>query len=84
MSYLDPREAFEQFKRGAFDAISAQFPIEGRTRRLELKGLELGKDLDADDLGSQHRAKVSGDLFRAWKRRDARLPIRRAPRELRN
>jgi DNA-directed RNA polymerase subunit beta' len=60
---LDPDETFERLRERVFGAIRTQFPIDGRTRRLELDGLELDGKLRPGDLRSQKRAKLAGETW---------------------
>lgn len=63
MAYLDPNEAFDNFRDRTLEAIKKQFPIDGRTQVLDLERLEVQDDLGPDDLRSQHRAKVTGQTW---------------------
>lgn len=63
MAYLDPNEAFDNFRDRTLEGIKKQFPIDGRTQVLELEKLEVHDDKSPDDLRGQHQAKVSGQTW---------------------
>ena len=63
MAYLDPNEAFDNFRDRALEGIRKQFPIDGRNQVLELQHLEVHDDKSPDDLRGQHQAKVNGDTW---------------------
>jgi DNA-directed RNA polymerase subunit beta' len=63
MAYLDPNEAFDNFRDRTLDGIKKQFPIDGRTQVLELEKLEVHDDKSPDDLRGQHQAKVNGETW---------------------
>lgn len=65
MAYLDPKESFEHFRDKVLDGIRYQFPIEGRTKVLQLDDLEVKDDLHPDDIRGQHQAKVEGKSWAA-------------------
>jgi DNA-directed RNA polymerase subunit beta' len=63
MAYLDPGEAFDNFRDRTLEAIKKQFPVDGRLQTLTLERLEVQDDKSPFDLRSQHEAKVSGDTW---------------------
>ena len=63
MAYLDPNEAFDNFRDRTLEGIKKQFPIDGRTQVLELEKLEVHDDKSPDDLRGQHQAKVNGQTW---------------------
>lgn len=63
MAYLDPNEAFDNFRERTLEGIKKQFPIDGRTQVLELQHLEVHDDKSPDDLRGQHQAKVNGETW---------------------
>ena len=63
MAYLDPKEAFENFRDRTLEGIQAHFPLKGKFQTLHLDKLEVQDDLHADDIRAQHAAKVSGGSF---------------------
>lgn len=66
MAYLDTRQAFQDLKEATLEGIQSNFPMEGKRRVMELKGLEVvDKDLDPEDLEAQHNAKVEGKSWAA-------------------
>lgn len=60
MAYLDPKDSFDHFQERVIEGVGAQFPIEGRTKVLQLDGLEVRDELHQDDIKDQHKAKVEG------------------------
>lgn len=65
MAYLDPQEAFKHLSDRVIDGITKQFPIKGRNQTLHLDKVEVRDVLNADDIRSQHKAKVTGDSWAA-------------------
>ena len=63
MSYLDPAEAFNNYRDRTLEAIGKQFPVDGRTQVLSLEHLEVQDNLNPDDLRGQHQAKVNGQTW---------------------
>ncbi len=63
MAYLDPNEAFDNFRDRTLEAIKKQFPIDGRNQVLELQHLEVHDDKSPDDLRGQQHAKVNGETW---------------------
>jgi DNA-directed RNA polymerase subunit beta' len=64
---LDHISAFQDFRDRILEGIRTHFPdgkIEGRDKILKLEGLEVqDKDIDSDDIRSQHKAKVLGQTW---------------------
>jgi len=60
MAYLDPQEASAHFQSRVLDGIRTHFPLQGRGQSVHLKDLEVKDDLSADDIRSQHKAKMDG------------------------
>lgn len=58
MAYLDPNEAFQNFKERALEGIQSMFPLKGRTRTVRLTGFDVQDTLHPDDIRSQHKARV--------------------------
>ncbi len=66
MAYIDPTESFEDLKSRALAGISQSFPVKGRLQALELQKLEVDdKGLHADDIRTQHHAKMNGETWAA-------------------
>lgn len=66
MAYLDPQEAYEDFKQSVLDGLKTHFPVVGSMQSLELKGLEVkDPDPESDDIRGQHAAKVNGNTWAA-------------------
>lgn len=65
MAYLDPQEAFNHLSDRVIEGITKQFPIKGRNQTLHLNKIEVKDLLDADDIRSQHNAKVKGNSWAA-------------------
>ena len=63
MAYLNPNEAFENFRDRTLEGIRAHFPLKGKQQTLELEKLEADDHLHPDDLRSQHAAKNSGESY---------------------
>lgn len=63
MAYLDPSEAFDNFRDRTLEAIAKQFPVDGRLQTLRLEKLEVQDDKSPFDLRSQHAAKISGETW---------------------
>ena len=63
MAYLDPSEAFDNFRDRTLEAIEKQFPVDGRTQTLKLERLEVQDDKHPYDIRAQHEAKVTGDTW---------------------
>lgn len=63
MAYLNPAEAFENFRDRTIEGIRTHFPIKGRTQTLVLDKVEAQDDLHPDDLRAQHTAKVEGGSY---------------------
>lgn len=63
MAYLDPGEAFDNFRDRTLEAIAKQFPVDGRLQTLSLERLEVQDDKSPFDLRAQHKAKVSGETW---------------------
>lgn len=58
MAYLDPQEAYENTKNRIVDAVTKQFPIQGKLQSLHLDKIDVDDKLHVDDIRSQHQAKV--------------------------
>jgi len=63
MARLDPREGFDVLKDRVTEAISSNFPQEGRFHTIELEGVQIKDDLDINDIESQKKAKLRGTTF---------------------
>lgn len=63
MAYLNPEEAWQDFRDQALEAARAHFPIKGRTTTLALDGLSIDDTLHNDDIKSQHQAKMNGHTW---------------------
>jgi DNA-directed RNA polymerase subunit beta' len=63
MAHYNPVEAFETLKKNVSDAISQQFPIEGRKNTLSLKKVWVDDNKDINDIRSQQDAKLKE---RSW------------------
>lgn len=64
MAYLDPNEAYADFRDRTLEGIQAHFPLKGARQTLELEKLVVDDDkLHTDDLKEQQEAKVSGKSF---------------------
>lgn len=64
MAYLNPNDAYQQFRDRAFEGIRAHFPIKNRFQTLELEKLETDdSQLHPDDLRAQQEAKNSGNTY---------------------
>lgn len=65
MAYLDPNEAFANYRDRVLEGIKLQFPIKGKTQSLHLDDLEVKDVADPSDISAQHAAKINGGNFSA-------------------
>lgn len=63
MAYLNPQDAYEDFRDRVFEGIQSHFPIKGKMQTLELEKLEVNDKLHPDDLRAQHDAKSTGSTY---------------------
>ena len=63
MAYLNPSEAFQDFRTQVLDSIGNHFPIRGRAVSLHLDGVEMDDTFDPDDIRGQHQAKLNGKTW---------------------
>lgn len=66
MAYLDHAAAYEDLKAHVLSGIQETFPIKGTLQTVQLHGLHVkDADFDADDIKSQHEAKMAGKTWAA-------------------
>lgn len=65
MAYLDPNEAFANYRDRVVEGIKLQFPVKGRLQSLHLDNVEVKDVEDPLDIHAQHTAKTGGSTFAA-------------------
>ena len=60
MARLDPREGFDILKEKVTEAITSNFPREGKDHILEIEKVLIPDNLDPDDVEDQKKAKLRG------------------------
>lgn len=66
MANLDHKQSYLEFKEQVLKGLTANFPVKGKDRTLELESLDVhDQAMAADDIKSQHDAKVNGESWAA-------------------
>jgi DNA-directed RNA polymerase subunit beta' len=64
MAYLDPKHAFDDLQKNVVEGLTSHFPITGSKQSIHLERVDVRESEHAhDDLGAQHKAKVSGQSW---------------------